>query len=359
MQEFLEREFWGNSVLTWGIAVGLFLAFFLLFILLKRFITTRLKAWSERTETRIDNVVIDLIGQTKNFFLLIFALALASYYLTLPDKATSVIRPVVVIAFFIQIGIWANRLVTGWLNTYVRKRLEKDPSASAVLMAVVFVGRLAVWSVVVLLALDNLGVQVTALLAGLGVGGIAVALAVQSVLQDLFASLSIVLDKPFVIGDTIVIGDQQGTVENIGLKTTRIRSVSGELIVFSNADLLKGSIRNFQRMTERRILFSLGVVYQTPHEQLSAIPDMIREIIEKIPKTRFDRTHFKSFGDFALVFEVVYYVLSADYKDYMDTQHAINLEIYRRFAAEKIEFAYPTQMVYVSGAGLPSTPPRP
>jgi len=187
--------------------------------------------------------------------------------------------------------------------------------------------------------------------ASLGIGGIAVALAVQNILGDLFASFSIVLDKPFVIGDFIIVGDLMGTVERIGLKTTRLRSLSGEQIIFSNSDLLGSRVRNYKRMYERRISFSLGVAYETSAEQLERIPRMIEEIVSSQPKVRFDRSHFKSFGDFALVFETVYYILTPDYTAYMDAQQAINIAIARKFAEEGIRFAYPTQTIYLARDG--------
>jgi small-conductance mechanosensitive channel len=197
------------------------------------------------------------------------------------------------------------------------------------------------------LALDNLGIEVTALIAGLGIGGIAVALATQNILGDLFASLLIVLDKPFVLGDFIVVGDFVGHVEKIGLKTTRLRSLSGEQLVVSNNDLLQSRLRNFKRMIERRVLFTVGVTYDTPLEKLAAVPGMIREIIESQPDVRFDRSHFKEFGSYSLNFETVYFVLSPEFGRYMDRQQAINLAIYDRFAQNEIKFAYPTQTLFL------------
>jgi small-conductance mechanosensitive channel len=210
------------------------------------------------------------------------------------------------------------------------------------------------WALLTLVALGNLGVDITALVAGLGVGGVAVALATQNILGDVFASVSILLDKPFVPGDFVIIDDYMGTVENIGIKTTRIRSLGGEQIVFSNADLLRSRLRNYKRMAERRVVFRLGVVYQTTPETLKHVPDILREIVEAQDGTRFDRSHFVSYGDFALVFETVYYVVSPDYNRYMDINQAINLEIARRFADTGIEFAYPTQTLLVQKA-----PPSP
>ena len=210
-----------------------------------------------------------------------------------------------------------------------------------------FVLRVIIWSVLVLIGLDNLGIDITALIAGLGIGGIAVALAIQNILGDLFASFSIVLDKPFVIGDFIIIDDCMGTVEHVGMKTTRIRSLSGEQLIFSNADLLKSRIRNYKRMFERRVVFSIGVVYQTPHEKVRRIPDMIRGAVEKNQQVRFDRAHFKAFGDYALQFEVVYWIQNPDYNVYMDIQQAINLDIMKQFDDAGISFAYPTQTLLV------------
>jgi small-conductance mechanosensitive channel len=185
-------------------------------------------------------------------------------------------------------------------------------------------------------------------MASLGVAGIAVALALQNVLSDLFASMSIALDKPFVIGDFIIIGDFMGTVEKIGVKTTRLRSLSGEYLIFANSDMLSSRIRNYTRMHERRIVFSLGVTYNTPYEKLHLIPTMIQKIIEAQEETRFDRAHFASYGDFSLNFEIVYYVLSADYNRYMDIQQAINLAIFKAFEDTGIEFAFPTQTLYMA-----------
>ncbi len=198
------------------------------------------------------------------------------------------------------------------------------------------------------LVLDNLGVNITTLVAGLGVGGIAIALAVQNILSDVFCSVAILVDKPFQVGDFIIVGDMMGTVEKIGIKTTRVRSLSGEQLVFSNADLVNSRIRNYKRMQERRVVFSFGVIYQTPADKLEHIPAMVKEIIESVDQARFDRTHFKQFGDSSLDFECVYYVLSRDYNLYMDIQQKINLELFTRFEKEGIEFAYPTRTLYIS-----------
>jgi small-conductance mechanosensitive channel len=214
---------------------------------------------------------------------------------------------------------------------------------------------LLVWIVIFLLALQNFGVNITALITGLGIAGIAVALAVQNILGDVLASLSIVIDKPFVIGDYIVVDTFQGTVEDVGLRTTRLKSLSGEQIIFSNAELLKARIRNYKRMTERRATFTIGLQYDTPADKVERVPGIIHDLITSIPQTRLDRTHFQGFGDSSLNVETVYFVLVPDYNVYMDIQQQINLTLLRRFAAEGIEFAFPTRTVLIKGE-LPESP---
>ena len=226
-------------------------------------------------------------------------------------------------------------------------REEDDPGMATAIGAMGFIATLGLWTILVLTALDSFGIEITALVASLGIGGVAVALALQNVLGDLFASLSIVLDKPFVLGDFIIVGDFMGTVEHVGLKTTRIRSLSGEQLVFSNSDLLSSRIRNYKRMNERRALFSVGVTYDTPADKLRKIPEIIRTAVEDQENTRFDRSHFKQYGPSSLDFETVYYMLVPDYNAYMDTQQAINLRIFERFAEEGLEFAFPTRTVHL------------
>jgi len=223
-----------------------------------------------------------------------------------------------------------------------------NADAVTTVSSVGFITKILLWTIILLIALDNLGINISALVAGLGIGGIAVALAVQNILGDLFASFSIFLDKPFVIGDFIIVDTYLGTIEHIGLKTTRVRSLSGEQLVFANADLLKSRIRNYKRMYERRVVFTLGVIYQTSYEKLKKIPEIIQDIIEKQTQTRFDRAHFKEYGPYSLNFEIVYWVESPDYNLYMNIQQKTNLEIFQRFDDENIEFAYPSQSLYIN-----------
>lgn len=360
--EWLDYELLGNSILGWSSALLVFLLVCALAALLRRVLRARLKKLAQDETKVMVGLVEQVVRRTKGWFLVLVALFVAVRPLVLTPGTETAISRIVTIGLLLQLGIWVVAALLDVIETRRARQIERDPGAVATMDLLAFVLRLAVWSIVVLLVLDNLGVDITALVAGLGVGGIAVALAAQSILGDLFASLSIVLDKPFVVGDFLIIDDYLGRVEKIGIKTTRIRSLSGEQLVFSNNDLLSSRIRNYGRMFERRVLFSLGVTYQTPAEKLKAIPVIIREAIESHGnRIRFDRAHFFAYGDFALTFEVVYFVLSPDYNVYMDIQQHVNLTIFERFDAEGIEFAYPTQTLYLArneAASAPtSTPP--
>ena len=346
----LDWTYYGNTVWSWLLALLIAITAMVTLRISKGIIVRRLSAFAQKTATKLDDLVADLLGRTKLVFLLLLSVYLGSLALTLPQAIIRLLSSVAVIALLFQAAIWCNGLISFSISRYLQRKTEGDVAGAATVNALGFISRLALWAIIGLLALDNLGVNITAMIAGLGIGGIAVALAAQNILGDLFASLSIMLDKPFEIGDFIIVDEHLGTVEHIGLKTTRLRSLSGEQIVFANNDLLNSRVRNYKRMFERRVVFSIGVIYQTPVEQLEAIPPMIRAAVEAQEQTRFDRAHFKSYGDFALVFEVVYYVKNPDYNVYMDTQQAINLTLFRRFQEQGIEFAYPTQTLYLSQA---------
>jgi small-conductance mechanosensitive channel len=350
---FSDQMFYNNTLKAWFFALLISFAGFFILRILKEILAKRLAALAKKTKYRLDDIAVDLLEKTKPFFLIFLSIYIASLVLTLSFAVMKIINTVAIIALLLQVAIWVNTFISIWSSDYVKKKISKDAGSATTISALSFIAKIVLWVVTFLLLLDNLGVNITTLVAGLGVGGIAVALAVQNILGDLLASLSIVLDKPFVIGDFIIVGDYLGTVDHIGLKTTRVRSLSGEQIIFSNADLLQSRVRNYKRMYERRVVFSLGVTYETPYKMVSAIPQMIKKTVASQKMTRFDRAHFKEYGDFALIFEVVYYVLSPDYNTYMDIQQAINLDILNRFSKENIEFAYPTQTLYmncVSGA---------
>lgn len=344
---FWEAVFWGNTVGRWTVALGVAIGGGLVLRIAASVVAGRLKTFAVSTENDIDDLIADLLDRTKLLFIVIVGLWAGAQVLTLSPGAERVARVVLILGLLLQTAFWATAIVNYGLNRYRTSIEDDDPGVVTALGAVSFLIRLAIWSVLGLFALDALGIDITALVAGLGVGGIAVALAVQNVLGDLFASLAIILDKPFVVGDFIIVGDYEGTVEHVGLKTTHMRSLSGEQLVIANSDLLSSRIRNYKRMEERRIAFQLGVVYGTPSDKLTRIPEIIRGAVESQDKARFDRSHLKSFGPSSLDFETVYYMTVPDYASYMDAQQAINLELYSRFEDEGLEFAYPTQTLFL------------
>lgn len=301
------------------------------------------------TETEVDDFLLEVIRRTKVFLLFFVAVYLGSRAIEVPKQIASWIITLARLAVVAQIGFWLATAIDFALRRYYRDRTESDPAAVTTIRAFRFAALIAVWSLAFVAALKVIGADVTGLITGLGIGGVAIALATQNILGDLFASLSIVLDKPFVVGDFIRTGDDLGTVEKIGLKTTRLRSLTGEQLVFSNSDLLQSRIRNYKRMLERRIVFKIGVIYQTTAAQLEQIPVIVKEIIESAGDVRFDRGHFAAFGDSSYDFEFVYWMLAPDYNLYMDTQQKINLAIVRAFEAEGIEFAYPTRTLFIQG----------
>jgi small-conductance mechanosensitive channel len=346
---FVHQTYYGNSVLAWATALLIAIGGTVLLVVLRNLVARRLLAFASSTNTRVDDLFAGVVDGTRLVFLFAIALYLGTFVLELPDRMRRGAARGATVARNQQVAIRTQRALTFWISNYVNKKTADDPASVTTIRAASLFVRIALWSVVALLALQNMGVDITALVAGLGVGGIAVALALQNVLSDLFASLSIVLDKPFVQGDFIIVDDYLGTIEYVGMKTTRIRSLTGEQIVFSNTDLLKSRIRNYKSMKERRVVFTLGVTYDTPTDIVAAIPGMLREAAEATKPIRFDRAHLKQFGPNSLDFEVVYYVLDPDYNKYMDIQQAMNLEILRRFESERIEFALPTRIVHVAG----------
>jgi small-conductance mechanosensitive channel len=341
----MDKLIWGNPVSEWLIAIGIAVVSFLLLGALKRFVVFRLGKWAEQTETDVDDMLIDLVKRTRRLYLVVLALWCASHYLKPSTEVYYYIHLTLKVATLLQAGLWCVGVVDYGVGK-LTKGTSADPGKAMGAHVLGMIGRALAWTAIGLMLLSLVMHEtITTLVTGLGVGGIAVALALQNVLGDLFASISILLDKPFVLGDAIVVGDFNGTVEHIGIKTTRLKSVNGEQLIMGNADLAHSRIRNFKRLQERRSVFTIGVTYQTPREKLERIPGMLKEIIERTPQVRFDRAHFAKLGDFSLQFEAAYFVQHPDYQTYMDAQQAINFEMLRRFEREGIEIAYPTQTV--------------
>lgn len=344
----LKQVFFDNTLSEWGLAILVLLLVALGFEILRRLILRRIHRAEQLKAKGLDRLIEGLLRGTSKFFIFMIALYLAVLTLTLPVIVTSTLKTLVIVVAILQCGFWGTSLIDYFVKQRIQARPEVKGETATTMNAISLVGKIALWTIVVLLILENLtGMEIGTLLAALGIGGIAVALAVQGILGDLFSSISISLDKPFVIGDTIGIDDQVGTVEDIGLKSTRIRSVSGEQLIISNTDLLSSRLRNLQRMHRRRVLFSLGLSYQTPSAKLSQVPGLLQEIIAAHDITSFGHAYFHSYGDAALNFEAAYFLETPDFQAFVDTQNAINQEIFRRFEAEGIQFAYPAQTFFI------------
>jgi small-conductance mechanosensitive channel len=339
-----QRVYYGNSVAEWVIAGLLAVAVWTGLSVLRRFLSGRYKKYSTARHSTPVRLIFYLLGYTKQFLFLAIAVDVGQQSLVFPPKLQHVITNSVLTLILLQVGLWAGRSVRFYLEI---KEMERgaDRVFAGSLDIINFVARMLIWSLLILVALDNFGVNITALLAGLGVGGVAVALALQNVLGDLFASLSIALDKPFVVGDSLNIDTFTGSVEHIGIKTTRLRSESGEQIILSNADILKSRVRNYGRMPEQRVLMTLRVAYATPGGKLQAIPALLEKIVRAQGNARFDRCHLKTLGESSLLFELSYFVQQPKLNPLMDVQQTVNFEILDEFQRLGIEFAYPTQRV--------------
>lgn len=346
MTELLERIYFNNTIQDYLIAAAIIVIGMLFIRLIKSSVLRRISSWASRTSSKVDDVVIETIGRFGVPAFYLFVIYVALHTLNLPQRGEKILH----IAFTVAITYYILRLISSMihlvLRTYV-SRQENGEEKAKQLGGIMLIVNMVIWAVGLLFLFDNMGYDITAVIAGLGIGGIAVALAAQNILGDLFNYFVIFFDRPFEIGDFIVVDQKSGTVEYIGIKTTRVRALSGEQLVFSNSDLTDSRLHNFKRMQTRRIVFKFGVIYQTPPGQLEQIPSIIRTIIESQPDVVFDRAHFASYGDSSLDFEVVYIVQSAVFNTYMDIQQRINFAIFKEFLSQGIEFAYPTRTLFM------------
>ncbi len=369
---WLEKVYFGNTVLAWATAGGSALLAVVAFAAAKffgvRYFQKRFPNWNA-------GLAAEIIRRTSLPTYWLLGLYVGLQFVELSARLGRLSDSVAKLALLVQLGLWASAGVKFAVSTWIDAD-ESDLGRRTVGPLLRIVGRALVWVAVLLMSLAAFGVNVNGLVAGLGIGGIAVALAVQNVLGDLLSSLSIALDKPFVVGDFISVGGTSGTVEYIGLKTTRVRAITGEQLVFSNSAMLSGTIQNYRLMEERRVVFRIGVIYSTPVEKLRQVPEMVREIVTRHTAGagvgavadgeageggegvealgRFDRCHFVELGDFSLIYETVYFVKTNDFLRYRDIQQGINFELMERFHAEGIEFAFPTQTLVVEG--IPGVP---
>ncbi len=342
----LNFSIYGNSILFWLIALGLATLSYILLRIVIALANQHLQKTVAKTTTSVDDVLWVVVKNTKSLFLLFLSIYIGSKFLQLPPKVDQTINVVMVITFWLQVGFWAAAAVKYW---FMDRNVENADGRQKTNLSIInTIAKIFIWSIILILVLDSIpSIQITALIASLGIGGIAVGLAVQNILEDLFSSVTIALDKPFMIGDFISVGDFSGSVVHIGLKSTRLRSLSGEQLVFSNSDLLNSRIQNYKRMDRRRVAIKVGTTYQTTPDQLRLIPEMIKKIIMSQDAITFERANLTNFGDFSIDFDFSYYVESADLQFHLDTQEQILIRLYEAFAENKIEFAYPTQTVFV------------
>ncbi len=347
MTDILNKTFLGNTYNAYLIALSSFVLGLILVFLFKKIFIVRLKKWANKTDTTMDDLLVNGVERTLLpilffgvLFISIRTLNLSNDFIYFFDIATKVLFTFLFVRVILSI---LNHLTRFYL-----KRYDDFEQRQKQLKGITVLVNILIWMIAGVFLLDNLGFEISAIVAGLGIGGIAVALAAQVILGDLFSYFVIFFDRPFTIGDFIIVDDKLGVIEYVGIKTTRIRALSGEQLIFSNTDLTNSRVHNYKKMERRRVVFKLGVIYQTEYEKLKLIPTLVREIIERQEGATFDRGHFASYGDFSLNFEFVYYIEGSDYNKYMDIQQSINFEIFKSFENEKIGFAYPTQTIFVN-----------
>lgn len=346
--EILKRAYLGNSVGAYLLAAATFAAVVAAFLISRRLVLARLKAFAETTETDLDDFAVELLGKIRTPECYLVGFYFATRSLTFNPRLDGILRSAVIVVLayraltLLQTGVeyGVRRAMTG----PGADQSEKDTAKTVSLLL-----RGLLWALMTIFVLDNLGINVTSMVAGLGIGGVAVALAAQAVLGDLFSALAIHLDKPFIVGDFIVVDEFQGTVERIGVKTTRLRSLSGEMLVMGNSKLTSSPIRNYKRMHERRVVLKFGLPRSTPAETLAEMPGAVRALVEKDKGLRFDRAHLAGVGEYSLDFEAVYYMLDADYNKHMDAQQRLLLELVSEVRRRGLDFAYPTRTLFVAG----------
>lgn len=345
MDQFWKQIYFGNTILDYSLVVGAIVIGFLVLRIIKYVGLKKLKNWAAHTKTSIDDFILNGIEKSVIPLLYILLVYAGINYLTVPEK----LMKIVTAAVWICVMFFVLRAITSVIKQLVYHHLEKKDDSDIrkkQARGLLVILNIVIWVLGFVFLLGNLGYNITTLIAGMGIGGIAIALAAQTILGDLFSYFIIFFDRPFEIGDFVNVGDKSGTIEYIGLKTTRVRSITGEQIVFSNKDLTDSRLHNYGRMERRRIKFEFGVTFNTTAQQLKSIPEFVKTIIEKQPDVNFDRGHFKAFSASSLDFEFIYYIQSSDYSIYMDRQQAILVEVYEKMNAEKIGFAFPVRTLY-------------
>lgn len=341
-----ETEFYSNSFYAYLLATVVFFAVLFGLKIFKTVVMVRISKLAKKTASNLDDMVVEAIDVIRWPFYVLVSINIALNFLTV----NTVISKTIYLLFLVSVIYYVIKFSEKLIDFGAKKIIEskKDDGGGLEIVGLLStVLKIGLWAGAIVLLLANMGYNVTSLIAGLGIGGLAIALALQNILADIFSSVSIYFDKPFKVGDFVTIGGYSGTIKKIGIKTTRIQALQGEEVVMSNTELTQAKVQNYGLMDRRRVVLELGVTYQTKSEQLKKIPGILKRIIDKAENATFDRSHFKSYGDSALAFETVYYIESSDYAQYMDIQEGVNLEIYAEFEKEKIDFAYPTQTLFI------------
>ena len=345
-EAYFAVTYFNNTVQDYLIFLSIFILSVGVMYIFKFYLISILKRFAKKTKSEIDDIIIDVVQNIKWPFYMYMSLIFSSNYLILPQKLNTFFDGLlfIVLAYYGVVAV--NRVITYLAKLEVKKRKEAQSKASVIRILATLLKMLA-WIVGLLFVLANFGVQITPLIASLGIGGVAIAFALQKILEDLFSSFVIYFDEPFKEDDFIVVGGDAGTVKHIGIKTTRLQALQGQELIIPNTELTNSRINNYKQMEKRRIPFTIGVTYDTPTTKLKKIPKMVDKIITDLKSVDFDRCHFKEFADSSLNFEIVYYVKSKEYLDYMNAQQDINFKIKEAFDKEKIEFAFPTQTIYL------------
>ncbi len=341
----MDTIFLNNRIFDYFISFLLFLLFLAVFKIFQKIVLKKLERFSEKTETELDETLVEAIKKIKPSFYLFVSFYLAVKFLSIPSVVIQILDGALIAFVVYQIIIGFQVIIDYFIEKHFIK--EKDEGTKSAIINLGKIGKAFLWVFGILLIVSNFGINVTSLIAGLGVGGLAIAIAMQNILSDLFSSFVIHFDKPFLPGDFIIVGEHMGVIEKVGIKTTRIKALQGEEIVISNNELVSSRIQNFKKMKERRVVFKFGVEYGTSTKKLKKISEIVKGIIEKEKLARFDRVHFAEFGDSSLGFEVAYYILSGDYTEFMDTHQSILLQVKESLEKEKVSMAFPTRTVHL------------
>lgn len=345
--DFLIETLFDENIRVWVEAFFVFLIIFLTLYLFRTVLLSRLRKLCLKTKTQADEILVDSIMLIGPVFYFVISVWGASQFLELSDLVTKIINWVTLALVVYYVTKAVQKLTEYIIHNHIFKEREgKSDSGIIVKGFITQLTKVVIWGAAILILLQNLGVEISVLLGGMGLAGLAVGFALQSILEDIFAFFSIYFDRPFEIGDFIIVGEEMGTIEKIGIKTTRIRTLQGQELVMSNRELTGQRIHNYRKMEERRIVFGFGITYETDYKKLKKVNGIVEKVFEDLKKdARLDRVHFHDFGDFSLDYEVVYYVLTRDYYQYMDVQEKVNLALFKAFEKEGISFAYPTKRV--------------